>query len=341
MKKLLVLTLTTSIILFASCKNKEDNASKRGLPSVTGKANEVVVVIDKDKWNSQTGKELEKTFLEPFPAIPQAEPMFDLVNIPYQAFNSIFKTHRNLVLTKFISGEKPRITVQENMHAYPQLVLTLIASDTVEMAKLVDANKEKIRGVIVKRERERLVDVYKKYEEKGIASVIRKKFNTNLLIPRGYALDLDSTDFVWIAHETRDISQGVFVYSYPYTDTTNFYLQNLIEKRNEILKRYVSASRKDSYMTTEVNIYPPEKREFFKDGEYVCEVRGLWKTVNDFMGGPFISYSMVDEKNGRIVTAEGYVYAPDKSKRNYVKQLETILSTMSIVKEDEQGTDSK
>jgi hypothetical protein len=35
------------------------------------------------------------------------------------------------------------------------------------------------------------------------------------------------------------------------------------------------------------------------------------------MGGPFINYAIVDEKNNRIVM-EGFCYAPSKQKRFYV-----------------------
>jgi hypothetical protein len=30
--------------------------------------------------------------------------------------------------------------------------------------------------------------------------------------------------------------------------------------------------------------------------KYYAELRGLWKVENDFMGGPFVSLSTLDEK---------------------------------------------
>jgi hypothetical protein len=57
-------------------------------------------------------------------------------------------------------------------------------------------------------------------------------------------------------------------------------------------------------------------RTFTWNGNYVREMRGLWEVKVDFMGGPFISWTMVDEKRNRIVTAFGFVYAPKIGKRN-------------------------
>jgi len=66
------------------------------------------------------------------------------------------------------------------------------------------------------------------------------------------------------------------------------------------------------------------------NGNFVTEMRGLWETVGDFMGGPFISWSFVDEKRSRIVTAFGYVYAPKVAKRNPIRKVESVLKTIDF-----------
>ena len=54
----------------------------------------------------------------------------------------------------------------------------------------------------------------------------------------------------------------------------------------------------------------PSYEEVEFDGHFALEVRGLWKMENDFMGGPFYSLTIVDEARGRLLTVEGYAYAP-------------------------------
>jgi hypothetical protein len=78
-------------------------------------------------------------------------------------------------------------------------------------------------------------------------------------------------------------------------------------------------------MTIEREIYPPVSHKILFKNMFAIETRGLWKTAGDFMGGPFVNYTIVDAPRQRIIVFDGYVYYPNKSKRNYVRQLESII----------------
>ena len=90
-KKLFFLFVISSLIV-TSCKN----ASESLLPSITGKAGEVVVVINDKEWNTETGEVFKKMLKKQHVALPKPEPIFNLVIIPHKAFSNIFKTHTNL-----------------------------------------------------------------------------------------------------------------------------------------------------------------------------------------------------------------------------------------------------
>ena len=49
---------------------------------------------------------------------------------------------------------------------------------------------------------------------------------------------------------------------------------------------------------------------------------------NDMMGGPFVLHFYNDSVNNRFVFADGFVYAPEKKKRNYIRLLEASLRTL-------------
>jgi len=83
-------------------------------------------------------------------------------------------------------------------------------------------------------------------------------------------------------------------------------------------------------MSTEKRILPAY-REFLRNNQYYTELKGLWRLEGDFMGGPFISLSTVDTIRNRVVTVEGYVYAPKNDKRNFLRQTEAILYTLEFV----------
>jgi hypothetical protein len=83
-------------------------------------------------------------------------------------------------------------------------------------------------------------------------------------------------------------------------------------------------------MTTEMQVFPIF-RSYMLSKKYTAELRGLWRVEGDFMGGPFVSISQIDEQRNRIVTVEGYVYAPKYNKREYIRQLEAILYTIKFL----------
>ncbi len=61
-------------------------------------------------------------------------------------------------------------------------------------------------------------------------------------------------------------------------------------------------------------------------------MRGLWELHGDFMGGPFVSYTVVDERHNRVVTLDGFVYNPGHDKRDLLRQIESLLYTLSFPK---------
>jgi len=69
-------------------------------------------------------------------------------------------------------------------------------------------------------------------------------------------------------------------------------------------------------------------------GFYAMETRGLWKILDgEAMGGPFVSLTRLDQVNGRVVTAEAFLYAPGQKKRNALRQIEAILYTLEMPNE--------
>ena len=57
------------------------------------------------------------------------------------------------------------------------------------------------------------------------------------------------------------------------------------------------------------------------------EMRGLWETENDYMGGPFYHFSYVNAQN-KCISVDGFVYAPNDTKRDYLRQVEAIVKSV-------------
>ena len=48
------------------------------------------------------------------------------------------------------------------------------------------------------------------------------------------------------------------------------------------------------------------------------------------MGGPFVSHSVVDEMNNRVIVVEAFVYAAGQKKGKFIRKLEASLYTLKL-----------
>ncbi|MBE9512434.1 MAG: DUF4837 family protein [Bacteroidetes bacterium] len=312
-----------------SCKSDNTNDAIF-LPKISGKTGEILLIVKKEKWEGDLGQAFRDLLAHEQYGLPQPEPIFDLINITPGNFSKLHQPHRNIIFCKTGKDIKePKITIRKNKWAYPQLIINIDAPDDASAIELLKHNGHEIINRLNTKERARLNGYYKGLMEPDIVKSIENSHHLHLTIPTGYSLDVDEVDFAWVANEPQLISQGIFIYHYPYTDTNTFTPEYLIEKRNYYLRKYVPGPRDGSYMSTE-EILKPEFREFEIGNRYFAELRGLWKLENGFMGGPFISLSTVDEVTNRVITVDGFVYAPGDKKRELLRQVETILYSLKL-----------
>ena len=100
------------------------------MPSITGKIGEVIIVINKAEWDTKTGEEIRRIFETPYDLLPQYEPIYDIVQVPYDAFNNITKSQRNIIMTEISPKYKTsKAIVQNDVWAKPQLVISLYAKN--------------------------------------------------------------------------------------------------------------------------------------------------------------------------------------------------------------------
>ena len=302
------------------------------MPNVTGTAGQVVVVVNLPVWESEAGRQLGRMLNTPHPALPQREPMFDIVQIGHASFTNIFKTHRNIVQVNISSRySETTMSVRRNVFAKPQLFLEINAPDTERLYSFLENQEDRIIQELHDAELSRVKEYNRRYEQGSIRQHLNESFDLSLVFPPGYEINVDTTDFAWIGFNpsAQERIQGVFVYQYDYRDPETFTPDFIVNKRNEFLRQYVPGPTVGSYMTTEMEAFP-QFEEFMDNGRYFAQLRGLWKVQNDFMGGPFISLTTLDEPRNRVITVEGFVFAPGERKRNLLRQVEGIINTLEV-----------
>lgn len=320
MKK--IIAIMAACLALAACKN----SSKPLLPIVSGKAGEVIVVIERADWEGTLGNDVRELLASDCPFLAQREPLYSLVNVAPGAFTDIFKVHRNIVLMNINPQIQDAVVAyRHDVWATPQVVVQLSAHTSEEADSLFKDNGAKIISAIEQAERDRVIANSIKYEEGSIAPQVREIFAGSPHFPIGYKLKKKTADFVWVADEKQYSNQGIFVYSYPASGKEDeLSVESIIAKRNEILKENVPGMFDNTWMTTGDFIPPYVEYVKFRGREF-AQVRGLWEVQNDYMGGPFVSQSFYSQDGSQIIVLEGFVYAPKYDKRQYLRQVESIL----------------
>lgn len=93
--KYMAIAIAAAVAL-SSCT--EQQKRKVLLPNISGKAGEVIVVIDKGQWEGAVGTVLRDTLACDYPYLPQREPLFTLINVAPVGFTQMFQLHRNIVI---------------------------------------------------------------------------------------------------------------------------------------------------------------------------------------------------------------------------------------------------
>lgn len=321
MKKQLLWILSAILILSSSCRSDKTSY----MPSITGAPGEVVLVIDRSVIKDSITIAIRSILEAEYPMVPQPEPLFNVALVPTNNFTDIFRSHRNIVLVKVDNSfSEAKIVMQRDVWSAPQIVLNVVGPTYPAIERMLKKENKRFIQLIEQAERDRTVMNAKKYEAESTRKHVEEKFGLTMYFPKGYDLNIDTTDFSWISFETPRTSQGIFVYQYPYTDANTFTQEYLVQKRNEFVNQYIMGPTGNSYMSTET-IIPAEFTAMTFGNRYFGQLRGLWTVIGHPMGGPFISLSTVDEENKRVVTIEGYVFAPKLDKRNYLRQVEALL----------------
>lgn len=325
--------IATMFVTFLMTSCEEKQRAPRMDRSVGGTAEILIVTQNDEQWEGSIGDTIQRFFLDYQYGLPQPESMNDLAHINVAGFSDMFKKHKCILEVEINPHlEKAKTEVAEDMWAAPQRYIKITAPDIASWVEEFGSRKELLKQWYDKVERARIMNVFRPSVDNAIGDAIARRFGFTMTVPQGFFIGKDEPDFMWIRKELERSSACLLIYQTPYLDTAQFNVESLVAFRNRMLQQYVPGPLEGSYMTTETEFVPPMvsyPNDFPTD--YAVELRGMWRVENDFMGGPFISCSFLNENNGNLVTVEGYYYEPNQKKRNQMLQLQAILYSLKFV----------
>ena len=295
---------------------------------------------------------VEAVMAADMPCMPQVEPYFRVTHVPTAQFDDMFKPTRNILFVDINPQKYTQLKakVSNDYWSTPQALCRIQSPSEEEFVAYWLEHGEEIREWFVNQEIKRQTKFYRASTNKDARAILEEQ-GYDMLIPEDYMVIMDTvlggaTTFslrnpitiapevrlLWCCNNKGSMRRDLVVYSYPYTDANTFTYDYLNTKRDNVLSRVVSASVEGSYMGTEYKVMPPVMRTIMvQDDEQATEIRGLWRILNgEAMGGPYVSHTRLDQVNGRVVTAEAFLYAAGQKKRTALRQAEAILYTLQL-----------
>lgn len=325
MKKVILFLL--SIVLLTSC-GEEIKRKSMGAPF------EVLLICEDDVWDSTAGISIEQALKKPIPGLPQKESSFKITRRNKENFGLAEQAFRNIIMVDINSSHKKcEFRFDRDIYASPQIVMAIYAPDMKSFGDFVNRNAQVIIDFFTEKEREyQIAELEEKYNKQAF-SLMKNNFGCEMKIPTSISGYKVGKDFIWFSdynNPGKVEMQSFAVYSYPYTSPDNFSKEHFIHKRDSVMRENILGGEPDSYIQTDATTVDLTAAAY--NGKYMSVARGLWYMKNDdmFGGGPFVSHSIVDEENGRMIVVEAFVYAPNKAKGGFMRKLEAMLYTLKL-----------
>jgi hypothetical protein len=326
--------------------------NKTILPQSLGALGEVIVLSDEVTLSQGMREAVNDLFNKPPWGLPLSEPSYRVVYSQINGFKGYFKTHKNIVVLvhkqnvdllnnvtnplninnfkQYIDSGAVSIT-EKNVWAQNQTVHFVLGKNRKNLIEKIEKGANNLLSRVEEHENvnARFKLIGTKEHKDSINKRLIKDRSFGIRVPTTYRIAMNQPDFMWLRKTTKKYDYGIFIYEEPYTNENQLNLDYIKQLRNSKTKQFIPGELENSYMSIEKQI-PVQSIETQLNGYKAIKCGGWWNVVNDFMGGPFISYTVLDDKNNRVITLEGNLYGPNEVKLPALKELEVILNTLKI-----------
>ena len=340
------------LLAITGCQNTI--AGLQTKPTALGKTSELVVICDQSMWDSAVGDSLIYYYESPYPIMPQPEPMFDVRHFTSEELNAdalrkelrTYPIIGNLsdedspttrMISEDLGPEKMRraaedpgyfTSVGQDKWARGQLVMYLFGTSADDIIEKLIRSFPTIAARINQHDKVQVnAATYLDGESVPLSTRVSEKFGINIKVPGDFKLAIDRENFLWLRKDTRELTSSIAIRAFEYTDKSQLELEGLINMRDR-LGILVQGASVGSFMRTNATDLPVYTYQKQLGSRNTIESRGIWEMTEDFLGGPFVNYAIVD--GDRILMIDCFVFAPGSTKRKYVKQLEHVVMSLEF-----------
>jgi len=323
MKVLRTLFASTFLLFAFSCK--QSNTKERFLPPSTGSVNSLMVVMDNELWRGAVGDKVRELFASPSLSLMPEQPILSLTQIPPQVFKGA-TAHSRAVL--FVEQDSITVAhVKTDVYAQPQKVAVVKGTNYNDLAGGLEKIANKAIGSFKQVE---IAEAQKRFTRSlNKETALQETFGIDMTIPSAYRVGKQEENFVWLDRQIPKGNMNIVVYSLPEDSFVNdsTFVRDIVAMRDSVGQKYIPGPNEGTYMITE-KAFAPYLFPAEIGGLKGAEARGIWEIKGYPMAGPFLTYILNDEDRHRKLIIEGFTFAPNTQKRDYMFELEAILKTL-------------
>ena len=322
--KPIYITLFTLIAL-VSCNNNETKEAYK--QKSVGNINSLQILITDELWGDSVGEEIRNYFAAPTEGLPQVEPLFSINQMDPSTFSGFIKSNR--LFLHVTIGQEDKFTLVTNEYARPQTGAIITAKTKQGLIKLIAENQEEIIKAFFKseiKERQRRTSI-----SPLVIDSLKERFGLNIKMPSAYRIAHKGADFYWIRKDLKKTgSTNILIYEVPLNSISSDSnaLREILTIRDSIGGYHLPVEDNGRFGTD--YSYSPNFYITELDENFAYKTKGVWDVKGEFMAGPFLNYTVKDEKNNRYLIIEGFTFAPAERKRNLQFELESIIKSAKI-----------
>lgn len=302
---------------------------------LAGKPGEVLIVMNKEDWNSPLGVIVRESLTDDYPMLPQAEPRFKLSNVEHASFTDMLHDFRNIIIFETNSKHSSKVTYRTGVWAPTQCVVNVRAESYAKAVELYETKADEIIAKIEEAERNRIISNNEKYSAPEVKHQVGKMVGGSPSFHSDAKIFKQTDDFMWISVCNTDfIKKNILIYKYPIESVEEAMdPESILQHNMHVMNINIPGPQENTYMTHS-KFFTPTVEMITQDDRTIAEIRGLWDVENDYMGGPFIGHEFVSQDGKYMIGVTGFVYAPKYDKIQHLRDLEAIVYSFKFTGEE-------
>lgn len=301
----------------------------------------IIVIAEENNWNV-TQDYLNETFAKPI-YTPQKEQLYTLKWVEPGEFET-YRMYKNVILISQFEVSSTltpllKTTVSDsaltrirntpgtyysrrNAYADGQELMIIVGKSDGDVQSRIRLNETEMLAIMESQTAKRLTSfIYRIGEQTKLADAYFKQYGWYMRLMHDYLELKNDPDqqVVWLG---RDYPyRWIVVYSIPAPDTFDLPVAGKQMLENVYGKLIPEVKLSMTYFTMQ---------ESWLNNHSALEFRGLWEHKTEIQGGPFIAYSFYAPEQDKLFLLTGIVWAPDREKLPYIRQIEMMLKTFSF-----------